>query len=364
MVKNKNGLKRNLFAVASFAAIALLVTACGGGGGSSKPNITSVKVFGDSLADGGTFGFKFTVQNAASPSSPIYPDLINTRYGVATPLCAYHTVTGALNASGNYPVGVNPAASTCTNLAVAGGRVVLPVSGYSAAYAIPTQMATAAAAWGAYKSTDLVLVDGGGNDAADLVSAYLGAAAAPANYQAFLLGALTPAQLTTIFAGANGAETAASAYMEAVADKMATAIKTNVLGKGAYYVALLNAPAVTNTPRFKMVLQSVAAASGQAAATAVESLAKNWVVAYNAKLAANFAGESRVAIVDFYTDFNNQVANPASYGLTNGTTPVCPVIGTDASGLPTYNFPACTAAALSALQPATPDWWKKSLVSG
>ena len=47
-------------------ASALMLAACGGGSGSGSgsPEFRSVVVFGDSLADVGTFGFKFTVQKA------------------------------------------------------------------------------------------------------------------------------------------------------------------------------------------------------------------------------------------------------------------------------------------------------------
>ena len=47
---------------AAALTVAALVAACGGG---DKAPITSVKVMGDSLADSGTFGLKFTVQGAA-----------------------------------------------------------------------------------------------------------------------------------------------------------------------------------------------------------------------------------------------------------------------------------------------------------
>ena len=46
-------------------AAAVLVTACGGGGSADttpRAKITSVKVFGDSLQDSGTCGYKITVQ--------------------------------------------------------------------------------------------------------------------------------------------------------------------------------------------------------------------------------------------------------------------------------------------------------------
>ncbi len=84
--------------------------------------------------------------------------------------------------------------------------------------------------------------------------------------------------------------------------------------------------------------------------------------AFNQQLANKFAGDSRVVIVDFYTNFNDEVANPAQYGLTNVKTPACPVTGVGSDGLPSYNFQTCTAAALSANPPAgqsSPDWWKR-----
>ena len=68
-----------------------------------------------------------------------------------------------------------------------------------------------------------------------------------------------------------------------------------------------------------------------------------------------------MVIVDFYTDFQNQLANPAQFGLTNVKTPACPITGVGTDGLPTYNFQTCTAAALSANPPAGvtggSNWW-------
>jgi phospholipase/lecithinase/hemolysin len=151
-------------------------------------------------------------------------------------------------------------------------------------------------------------------------------------------------------------------------------IKTTALDKGAEKVAVLNMPGITNTPRFQMALAGVAAAygGGTAGATArgqAEALFKSWVEAFNARLATNVAGDKRIVLVDFYTAFNDQIANPAQYGLTNVTTPACPpVLNAQgqpvlSGGLPTYNFQTCTAAALSAMTPppgATggTNWWQ------
>ena len=56
-------------------ALAALLAACGGGGSdtTTRASITSVKVMGDSLADVGTFGIKFTVQGSGSQ---IYPERV------------------------------------------------------------------------------------------------------------------------------------------------------------------------------------------------------------------------------------------------------------------------------------------------
>jgi outer membrane lipase/esterase len=70
---------------------ALLLISCGGGGGvSGGGSASSVKVFGDSLADSGTFGFRFTV-NQAGPNgtaTPIWVDKIASslaaRYATST----------------------------------------------------------------------------------------------------------------------------------------------------------------------------------------------------------------------------------------------------------------------------------------
>ena len=45
----------------------LMLAACGGGDdGSSSPKVGALKVMGDSLADVGTFGLKFTIQGNRS----------------------------------------------------------------------------------------------------------------------------------------------------------------------------------------------------------------------------------------------------------------------------------------------------------
>ena len=338
------------------ALASLLVAACGGGGndGSTRIQITSVKVMGDSLADSGTFGYKFTVQGA---QSFIYPERIATNYSVPA-LCPFYLFNGATFVA-------NPAAG-CTNYAIGAGRInnyTAPTSPLS----IVQQLVTAGTAAGTYQATDLLVIDGGGNDAADLVGAYLRVPAdSGAAYSGLLQTVLPPATVQAALAqGPAGFASVGGTYMAALADVFYNAIKANALDKGAQHVVVLNMPGITNTPRFQMVLDSIAAASGggTAGATAranAEGLFKGWISAFNGELATKFAGNGSVVLVDFYTSFNDQIASPAQFSLSNVTTPACPQTGTGSDGLPTYTFPTCTDAALSATPPtgAAANWWQ------
>jgi outer membrane lipase/esterase len=330
------------------AAAALMLAACGGGGGetvSTGSGVTAVKVFGDSLADSGVFGIKFTVNaaGAGGASTPIWPERVAGNYG--------KTVCNFFKASG--PTTFLAPDTACGSFAVGGGRInsLANTGGPSTAYSIPFQM-DAAASVGPFAAGDLVLVDGGGNDAADLFGAFLGAQANPAVYQGMLGTLLAPATLNAVLPQPNGGALAGGLYMQALADKMADAITTKLIDKGATRVVVVNTPAITNTPRFKAVLAGVAAQAGAATATQMEGMAKGWVEAFNAQLNARFSGNVKVGIADLYTEFNNQVSNPAQFSLTNVSTPACPAVGTDAQGLPDYSFPTCTAAALDASGPA------------
>jgi phospholipase/lecithinase/hemolysin len=353
--------------VAAIAA-ALLVAACGGGGGesvSTKAGITSVKVVGDSLSDSGTFfglpgyGRIFSIQGTGHQ---IWTERIAASYGVAS-LCNVYKFTGATFVANPTP--------GCTSYGVGGGRINNPTSAGGAAtpFSIVKQLQDAGAA-GNYKASELLLIDGGGNDAADLVGAYLGAAKdGGAAYAGLLSTLLSPAVVgANLAAGQSGLATAGGLYMAALADKFYDAIKTNALDKGATHIALLNAPGIQYTPRFQMALDGVAAAYGGGATGAAvraqsEGLFKSWVEAFNAQLAKRVAGNTAVLLVDFYTNANDQFANPAQFGMTNVKTPACPITGLGSDGLPSYNFQTCTADALSAQTPPTgasggANWWK------
>jgi outer membrane lipase/esterase len=334
---------RRALALTAFAAAAL-VAACGGGGSetAAKQSINRLIVAGDSLADVGVFGAKFTVQNAASPQAgyPIYPEIVGANYGLSGQ-CNFFS-------SANQGASFTTKAG-CTNYAVGAGRIVNTAAqgGQAAPFSVQMQLATALqAAGGSWTGTDLLLIDGGGNDAADLVTAYLGLAGGAAGltaYQTFLAQQLAPTTIGATLPLANGPAQAAGLYMVALADTYYNTIKANALDKGATHVAVLNMPDVTLTPRFKAVLGQVATAQGAPAAATLQAAIQGWISAFNTQLANKVGADSRIALVPFFADFTDEVNNPAAYGLANATTPVCPAVG----------FPAtCLDTTLNAAPPA------------
>jgi phospholipase/lecithinase/hemolysin len=353
-------------ALLATAAAAILV-GCGGGGADStsqRAGITSVKVMGDSLSDSGVFtglpglGRIFSVQGSSSEPNAIWTERITALLG-APQLCNFFKFTGTTFIP-------NPTAG-CTSFAVGGGRINnfdVSTGAGASPLSITYQLQVASAA-GNYKSSDLLLVVGGGNDAADLVGAYLAASSDGGAKFAAMTGTLiAPATLgPMLMAGPTGVAQAGGVYMEKLADKFYDGIKASALDKGAERVALLNMPGITNTPRFQMVLGGIAASAGATARAQSEALFKSWVETFNARLATKVAGDKRIVLVDFYTAFNDQIANPAQYGLTNVTTPACPATGVGSDGLPAYNFQTCTASALSAMTPPAgatggANWWQ------
>lgn len=210
-------------------------------------------------------------------------------------------------------------------------------------------------------------MDGGGNDAADLMGAFLGASTDGGAALVALLSEVLPASQVTAAAAAGqaGLALAGGQYMVALANTLADTINTQALDKGAKRVVVLNLPNVTLTPRVKNVLAAVAAlagggVAGQAQADAVAAMADGWIKAYNAQLASRFNAESRVAVVDFYGALDRWVKSPTTYGLTNTAKPACPATGTE-NGLPSYNLAVCVGTVLSAAPPAGEtgaNWWQ------
>lgn len=350
-----------LHLLSAAVAAAALLAGCGGGGSDAGPRvaINRVVVAGDSLADAGTFGFKFTVQKASDPANgyPVFPQLVAQNFGVATE-CNFFTFNGTTF--------VRNTTAGCTDFAIGAGRIQNPDNqgGNAGPQSIPLQLATAAQVVGTYSASDLVLVDGGGNDSGDLLTAFLGAASGPAGqaaYTAFLAHQLDATTIATTLPQQNGAVTLAVLYMRKLADTYYNAFKVNALDKGATHVAVLDVPDISLTPRIQAALAQVAAANGggangAAAAANVQTVLRTWTDAFNAQLRQDVGTDARVAVVPFDADFTEEINNAATFGLSNVTTPACAVVGVTAFGDPT----PCTDAALDAHPPAAglgAGWW-------
>lgn len=323
-----------------------------------KPVAPRVKVFGDSLSDSGTFGLKFTVQGAAptgAGASDIWVDLVAKPLQAAR-LCPYFVSTGQ-----SFTV-----REECTNYAMGGGRInSFTLAGANDPRSVPVQLQAAAQVHSSYTAGDLLLIDGGGNDVADLAGAWL-AAADPAKvpaYSALLASVLGADETTTFLAQGNQGQFGAGiSYMTKLADNLSDAIVAQAVNKGATKVLVMNVPDVSLTPRFSAVLAGVASSGGDAGA--VRTVIQAWVDAFNQRLAGRFTGSPKVAVLDYNTTFRAQVAAPASYGFTDSANTACPAVGRDSSQLPTYNFLTCTSAALSVTPgKLSPDWWQTYMFS-
>lgn len=344
----------------SALSAALVMVGCGGGGSSSTttvPFFKSVKVVGDSLSDSGTFSgpsgpVKFAMQGNAANPMKVWTELVAEAYG-APALCSFYQGNIA-----TFAVAAGATSSACNNYAV-GGAKINSEAGPTSPFSIPKQLADLATK--PYVAGDLLLVDGGGNDVAAVTTAFLDPTGSTATFVALtstLLGNSTVVSVMTANT-ATGAVTVGVLYMEALADKLFDAVTTQALNKGANNVLVLNVPDITGTPRFVAVLASVSAAygGGPAGATAsaqVKGVIGLWIQKFNARLTTKFAGNSKVAIADFYSDIQAKIATPANFGLTNITDTACPSTSTVVT---------CTADSLTALTPPAGatggvNWWK------
>lgn len=342
-----------VFSFVGIGVLALLGCGGGGGGGSSpKPNIQHVYVMGDSLADVGTMGYKFTVQNANDTKGYlIWPQLVANAFGLnGSTQCNFYTYQSSSTFEPNSTAG-------CTNFAIGGGEIFnTNPGGPNSPQTIGTQLARKITTLGNYTSTDLVLIDGGGNDMADLVTAQLSGSAA---YQNFLTQQLDVDTITASLAQDPTGANAAAAYMQTLATNFYSQIKTQTLDKGATHVAVLNMPDITLTPEIKSVLAFVEASAGTPASQALQIAIRAWTSTYNTQLKAMIGNDSRVVLIDFNADFTDQISNPSSYSLSNALDAACPVVGYTSLDVPQYDFASCTDTSLDAIPGKTAGWWKK-----
>lgn len=311
-------------------ATAVLLVSCGGSDG---PKFDALVSFGDSLSDVGSYrtpgiaaagGGKYTVNG---PDGKVWVERIAAALNLAAP-CAAQT---GLKATGQLAAFAGPVANNagCTAYGQGGSRVTNPIGPWNAALLASPDPATAftgqlgqltvplvtqvanhlAAKGGKFSGNELVLVLAGGND----LFMNLGAVGT----------SMTPAQAVAAM-GTAGAE-------------LAALVKNQMIGLGARYVVVVNLPNVALTP------SSLAA---EAAAPGSKALTESAVQTFNQQLSLGLGGVAGVLYIDAYAQSNDQAAKPASYGLTNITTPACSSTS-PANPLPGYSL-TCTNASLIA----------------
>ncbi|WP_296492385.1 SGNH/GDSL hydrolase family protein [Rhodoferax sp.] len=198
------------------------------------------------------------------------------------------------------------AGSAAFGKALVGGLVALvpnPADQPAAAVAIGTAVATAAAAPGA-TPTSIVTA------AVTAASAQPGVSL-PINPAPIVAAAsAAAASAGAAYAQNNGANEAVLP-MGVAGKELATYIKSQIVGKGAKYVAVVNLPDVSSTP------------SAKAQSAETRGLILNMAIYFNEVLAYELRGTPGVLVVDVFTESRSQIANPGAYGLTNVTTPAC-----------------------------------------
>lgn len=315
--------------------VSIVLVGCGGGSGDlpAKPKFTSQVSFGDSLSDVGSYkvglvaalgGGQFTINVAGAATN--WTEMTAAQLGLPAPCAAQTGLDNNSGATPGVPSGtviavVNNVA--CTSYAQGGARVTNPVgvgnkfvpvaagtpTGFALTAPVVTQIGNHLAGHsGSFSGSEVVFVMAGANDVfmqAGSVSAGLPVASAVAAVQ-----------------------TAAS--------ELATAVQTQVVGKGAKYVVVMNVPDIGSTPQ---------------ATPASKPLYDSLVNAFNAQLKASLPDSANVLNVDAFTASRDEVANPAKYNLTNVTSTVCNL--TSPAPNPLASSLACNAANLSAgVQPS------------
>ncbi len=317
-------------AVALAVAVSLL-TACGGSDpdvpGSGEPagapttpgGFTAVVSFGDSLSDLGAyapatslmgngqapyFGGKFTVNSA---TSTVWVENLATALGVAvTP-----AEVGFAGQSLKCPVALQvPAlAASCTGYGQGGSRVTDPngIGKATGALTVPvkTQIANHLARFTSFKATDLVLVLAGNNDGFIQFGVF---AAAAAQIQADAAAGRITAEVANL--RLFQAQTAAQTEMKKAAQELAGYIRTEILGKGGKYVAVL-------TP-----LDAALAPFGASVPASARPVVTALTDTFNLWLRDGLAGQP-VRFINLDSLLKGAIANPASVGLSNVTVPAC-----------------------------------------
>jgi outer membrane lipase/esterase len=314
------------------AASSVVLMGCGGSDGAEttpKKQFSSVQVFGDSLADSGTFGIKFTAPVQNESERLIFADLIAKTYG--------HTLCPRYRSNGT---SFEKGAAGCTNSAVGGAKINDVLFSNTSVLSIEKQLKNAATA--AYSSKDLILIDGGANDMADLVRAFLGSLSTDRATQVTSGAALNAMLFSKNIGLVNPGDPQAMAlavnsYVAKLAVDFKAEIKSNVLDRGGQHVVVLGIAALSYVP----LVQASLAGVPEPTRTQFLEIFDGWVKTFNTTLTQSFAGDSRVIGVDLYSEMIRQIQNPAQYLITNITTPACPLATQNTLGATLAVFQTC-----------------------
>ncbi len=312
---------------------AALLAACGGSEpyipGSGSPSgapttmgsFTALVTFGDSLSDLGAyapatsltgngaapyFGGKFTTNVDGNLGKVWVENLATTMGLLVTP-----AEVGFAGSSVKCPAKLANAALavTCTAYGQGGSRVtdINGIGRAGGALTVPmvTQVANHLAAFGSFKDSDLVLVWGGNNDIFTQFGIF--SATATSIQTDAATGKITADQANKLLFDA---QTAAQSAAKAAALELAALVKTQILAKGAKYVAVFNLPDSSSTP-FGITLPATA-----------RPVLSTLVDTFNLWLREGVTGLP-VQWVDQNTAGKDVYANPAKYGLVNNSVPAC-----------------------------------------
>lgn len=215
--------------------------------------------------------------------------------------------------------GLTELSTNATAAGLSAGRTAFATSLASQLAAGAPDPASAAQAIGAAIATEAARP---GSDDNSIVLAAVNAAVLAGNTAAASPAVFGPmaakAQADAAVAGTNAGNAYAAAQgpllvqtMTRTAGDVVSIVKNQLVANGANHVAVINMPDVSSAP------------AGQAQPASVRALIDTIVKSFNDTLAAGFAGEGKVLLVDAFTNSRDQFTNPTPYGLTNNKDPAC-----------------------------------------
>ena len=301
-------------------AAAAFLAGCGGSNpGDQSPRIAFTRMvnFGDSLSDVGTY----KTPGIAGVGGGLYS--IN---GNLTSLGLPYTNWTQYLASTLVLAQPCPAEVGLTSVGPGNSALLLPPynssSGALGQLTVPvvTQIANFKAN-SSFSSTDIVTVLAGGNDL------FIDRATVDGTV-AGVLAAEGAGQITVDQGNAMivQAEDAAVAAMTQAGTELADLIKNEIVAGGATHVVVVNLPDVSLTPDAKLWPGTI---TGAVADPLHPNLTLDMTTAFNAALQSELFGSAAVdsipavVWVDAFSQNDAQLTQPATYGLTNMTTPAC-----------------------------------------